>query len=147
MIGGQRRAAHISTPTDAFTSASTAEGEKRLKKLERALGKEGIEFRPESYKWSCVQVLRFLSDILDVVAAESQSKKGIEFRLESYQWSCVQVRGPFLLRDTNKRAFLIKVPAGVVQVELRAGDCICERQGAEHCGCWRAKQRGHRVAA
>ncbi len=33
-----------------------AEGEKRLKKLEKALGREGIEFRPESYKWSCVQV-------------------------------------------------------------------------------------------
>lgn len=35
-----------------------AEGEKRLKKLEKALGREGIEFRPESYKWSCVQVGR-----------------------------------------------------------------------------------------
>lgn len=35
--------------------ATCAEGEKRLKKLEKALGKEGIEFRPESYKWSCVQ--------------------------------------------------------------------------------------------
>lgn len=33
------------------------DGEKRLKRLEKALGKEGIEFRPESYKWSVVQAL------------------------------------------------------------------------------------------
>lgn len=32
------------------------EADKRLKRLEKALGKEGIEFRPESYKWSVVQV-------------------------------------------------------------------------------------------
>ncbi|PSC73970.1 radical SAM [Micractinium conductrix] len=35
----------------------SSEGEKRLKRLEKALGKEGIEFRPESYKWSVVQAL------------------------------------------------------------------------------------------
>jgi hypothetical protein len=39
-----------------LTALTAAEGEKRLKKLEKALGKEGIEFRPESYKWSIVQV-------------------------------------------------------------------------------------------
>lgn len=34
----------------------TSEGDRRLKRLEKALGREGgIEFRPESYKWSCVQ--------------------------------------------------------------------------------------------
>ena len=43
-------------PTRSARLCPSAEGEKRLKKLERALGKEGIEFRPESYKWSCVQV-------------------------------------------------------------------------------------------
>ena len=32
------------------------EAEKRLKRLERALGKAGVDFRPESYKWSLVQV-------------------------------------------------------------------------------------------
>lgn len=40
----------------AWGSLIAAEGEKRLKKLEKALGTEGIEFRPESYKWSIVQV-------------------------------------------------------------------------------------------
>jgi radical SAM superfamily enzyme YgiQ (UPF0313 family) len=31
--------------------------DKRLKRLEKALRKEGIQFRPESYKWSVVQAL------------------------------------------------------------------------------------------
>lgn len=35
------------------------EADKRLKRLEKALGREGIEFRPESYKWSVVQVSYF----------------------------------------------------------------------------------------
>ena len=34
----------------------SGEGDRRLKRLDKALGKEGIEFRPESYKWSIVQV-------------------------------------------------------------------------------------------
>ncbi|KAK9806088.1 hypothetical protein WJX72_000754 [[Myrmecia] bisecta] len=31
--------------------------DKRLKRLEKVLGREGIQFRPESYKWSLVQAL------------------------------------------------------------------------------------------
>jgi len=31
--------------------------EKRLKYLEKQLGKQGIEFRPESYNWSVIQAL------------------------------------------------------------------------------------------
>ena len=33
------------------------EGEKRLNMLNKALKKEGIDFRPESYKWSLIQAL------------------------------------------------------------------------------------------
>jgi hypothetical protein len=32
-------------------------GEKRLTMLSKALGKAGIDFRPESFKWSVVQAL------------------------------------------------------------------------------------------
>ncbi|EFN58743.1 hypothetical protein CHLNCDRAFT_140442 [Chlorella variabilis] len=35
----------------------SSEGDRRLKRLEKALGREGVEFRPESYKWSVVQAL------------------------------------------------------------------------------------------
>ncbi len=45
------------------------EADKRLKRLEKALGREGIEFRPESYKWSIVQVrppgLQSLSPLIE----------------------------------------------------------------------------------
>jgi len=45
------------------------QAEDRLKRLEKALSKEGIAFRPESYKWSVVQAVlsrgdRRLSDLL-----------------------------------------------------------------------------------
>jgi hypothetical protein len=35
----------------------SADGDRRLKRLERTLGREGVDFRPESYKWSVVQAL------------------------------------------------------------------------------------------
>jgi len=33
------------------------EADKRLKRLEKALAREGVAFRPESYKWSVVQAV------------------------------------------------------------------------------------------
>lgn len=48
------------------------QAEKRLKKLQKELGKSGIEFRPESYNWSVIQALisrgdRRLSSLLELV--------------------------------------------------------------------------------
>ncbi len=48
------------------------QAEKRLKKLQKELGKSGIDFRPESYNWSVMQALisrgdRRLSSLLELV--------------------------------------------------------------------------------
>lgn len=54
------------------------DAEKKLKMLEKKLGQQGIEFRPESYKWSCVQALisrgdRRISRVLEIVSGYGDS--------------------------------------------------------------------------
>ena len=67
------------------------EAEKRLKFLEKNLRKNGIEFRPESYKWSVIQALisrgdRRVSHLLELVRDYGDS-------LGSYRRAFKQLRG------------------------------------------------------
>ncbi|MGB3535037.1 MAG: radical SAM protein [Microcoleaceae cyanobacterium] len=67
------------------------EAEKRLKFLEKNLRSQGIEFRPESYKWSVVQTLisrgdRRLSHLLELVRNYGDS-------LGSYRRAFKQLKG------------------------------------------------------
>ena len=55
------------------------EAEKRLKKLEKALVKEGIQFRPESYKWSVQQAVLSRGDrrlTAALLAAREEENQG-----------------------------------------------------------------------
>ncbi|ERT08870.1 radical SAM superfamily protein [Lyngbya aestuarii BL J] len=67
------------------------EAEKRLKFLEKNLRKNGIEFRPESYKWSVIQALisrgdRRVSHLLELVRGYGES-------LGSYRRAFKELRG------------------------------------------------------
>nr|WP_039896188.1 radical SAM protein [Lyngbya sp. PCC 8106] len=67
------------------------EAEKRLKYLEKNLRKNGIEFRPESYKWSVIQALisrgdRRVSHLLELVRGYGES-------LGSYRRAFKELRG------------------------------------------------------
>lgn len=67
------------------------QAEKRLKFLQKQLGAQGIEFRPESYNWSVVQALisrgdRRLSPLLELVRHYGDS-------LGSYRRAFKQLRG------------------------------------------------------
>ncbi|WP_413166497.1 B12-binding domain-containing radical SAM protein [Capilliphycus salinus ALCB114379] len=68
-----------------------SEAEKRLKFLEKNLRKNGIDFRPESYKWSVIQALisrgdRRISHLLELVRDYGDS-------LGSYRRAFKQLRG------------------------------------------------------
>lgn len=67
------------------------EAEKRLKFLQKQLGKQGIEFRPESYNWSIIQALlsrgdRRVSHLLELTRQYGDS-------LGSYRRAFKQLRG------------------------------------------------------
>jgi radical SAM superfamily enzyme YgiQ (UPF0313 family) len=67
------------------------QAEKRLKLLEKTLRSQGIEFRPESYKWSVIQALisrgdRRLSHLLELVRNYGES-------LGSYRRAFKQMKG------------------------------------------------------
>jgi radical SAM superfamily enzyme YgiQ (UPF0313 family) len=67
------------------------DAEKRLKLLEKQLKSNGIDFRPESYKWSVIQALlsrgdRRLSDLLELVRNYGES-------LGSYRRAFKELRG------------------------------------------------------
>lgn len=67
------------------------ESEKRLKSLDKNLGKLGLEFRPESYNWSVIQALlsrgdRRLSKLLELVRHYGDS-------LGSYRRAFKELRG------------------------------------------------------
>ena len=67
------------------------EGKKRLKYLEKELGKKSIEFRPESYNWSVIQALmsrgdRRLSHLLELTREYGDS-------VGSYKRAFKQLRG------------------------------------------------------
>ncbi|WP_254567767.1 radical SAM protein [Oscillatoria sp. HE19RPO] len=67
------------------------QAEKRLKKLQKELGKSGIEFRPESYNWSVIQALisrgdRRLSSLLELVRHYGET-------LGSYRRAFKELRG------------------------------------------------------
>ncbi len=67
------------------------QGDKRLKFLEKNLRSNGIEFRPESYKWSVIQALisrgdRRLSHLLELVREYGES-------LGSYRRAFKQLKG------------------------------------------------------
>lgn len=67
------------------------EAEKRLKSLDKDLGKLGLEFRPESYNWSVIQALlsrgdRRLSKLLELVRHYGDS-------LGSYRRAFKELRG------------------------------------------------------
>ncbi len=67
------------------------EAEKRLKYLEKNLRKDGIDFRPESYKWSVIQALisrgdRRISHLLELIRDYGDS-------LGSYRRAFKQLRG------------------------------------------------------
>lgn len=67
------------------------QAEKRLKLLEKQLRSQGIEFRPESYKWSVIQALisrgdRRLSHLLELVRNYGES-------LGSYRRAFKQMKG------------------------------------------------------
>ncbi len=67
------------------------QAEKRLKTLQKALGKSGIEFRPESYNWSVIQALisrgdRRLSFLLELVRHYGET-------LGSYRRAFKELRG------------------------------------------------------
>ncbi|HEY9836947.1 MAG TPA: radical SAM protein [Vampirovibrionales bacterium] len=67
------------------------QAEKRLKMLQKALGKSGIEFRPESYNWSVIQALisrgdRRLSFLLELVRHYGET-------LGSYRRAFKELRG------------------------------------------------------
>lgn len=64
------------TPFQYF--AVRPDAQKEMKKLAKALGKGGVDFRPESYKWSVVQALisrgdRRISKVLEQVSAYGDS--------------------------------------------------------------------------
>lgn len=68
-----------------------SEAEKRLKLLEKHLRKDGIDFRPESYKWSVIQAVisrgdRRISHLLELVRDYGDS-------LGSYRRAFKQLRG------------------------------------------------------
>jgi radical SAM superfamily enzyme YgiQ (UPF0313 family) len=68
-----------------------SEAEKRLKLLEKHLRKDGIDFRPESYKWSVIQAVisrgdRRVSHLLELVRDYGDS-------LGSYRRAFKQLRG------------------------------------------------------
>jgi radical SAM superfamily enzyme YgiQ (UPF0313 family) len=68
-----------------------SEAEKRLKFLQKQLGKQGIEFRPESYNWSIIQALlsrgdRRVSHLLELTRQYGDS-------LGSYRRAFKQLRG------------------------------------------------------
>ncbi|MEA5499881.1 B12-binding domain-containing radical SAM protein [Limnoraphis robusta] len=68
-----------------------SEAEKRLKLLEKNLRKDGIDFRPESYKWSVIQAVisrgdRRISHLLELVRDYGDS-------LGSYRRAFKQLRG------------------------------------------------------
>jgi radical SAM superfamily enzyme YgiQ (UPF0313 family) len=67
------------------------DAEKRLKKLQKELGKNSIEFRPESYNWSVIQALisrgdRRLSHLLEIVRNYGES-------LGSYRRAFKELKG------------------------------------------------------
>jgi len=67
------------------------DAEKRLKLLDKDLGKLGLEFRPESYNWSVIQTLlsrgdRRLSKLLELVRHYGDS-------LGSYRRAFKELRG------------------------------------------------------
>jgi radical SAM superfamily enzyme YgiQ (UPF0313 family) len=69
----------------------SSEAEKRLKGLQKQLGRQGIEFRPESYSWSVIQALisrgdRRLSALLERVRHYGDS-------LGSYKRAFKEMRG------------------------------------------------------
>lgn len=70
------------------------EAEKRLKRLERVLAREGISLRPESYKWSVIQAVLSRGDRrLGAVLMTARGEGGNKDSLGAFRRALKQLSG------------------------------------------------------
>lgn len=124
-----------------------AEGDRRLKRLEKALGREGVEFRPESYKWSVVQALlsrgdRRLSRLLLLVRQYGDSLGSFRRAFKE-----LQVGGTPCLSGRSRSAAMHGGLGGLLHGGCcKAMVCVC-RAFTLPCVVWCSACRAGRAAA